>query len=133
MTRPTSYEERRESTRINTFGFSMSIKWDSSRFQPRSMKFAFLKNGIFFFCKVTHCFHPGSNLGPSACKADVITTTLWKLTNNGCIIRTYQLIALSSDEFQVFQNDENIDWLFDLNIEDVRWLTVLQLIHERSG
>ena len=63
----------------------------------------------------------------------MITTTLWKLTNNGCIIRTYQLIALSSDEFQVFQNDENIDWLFDLNIEDVRWLTVLQLIHERSG
>ena len=25
------------------------------------------------------CFHPGSNWGPSACEADVITTTLWKL------------------------------------------------------
>jgi hypothetical protein len=27
-----------------------------------------------------------------------------------CIIITHQLIDSLSDEFQVFQNDENIDW-----------------------
>ena len=29
--------------------------------------------------KKKFCFQPGSNRRPSACKADVITTTLWKL------------------------------------------------------
>ena len=28
--------------------------------------------------KKKFCFQPGSNRRPSACKADVITTTLWK-------------------------------------------------------
>ena len=37
---------------------------------------------IVFLKETLPCFHSGSNWGPSACEADVITTTLWKLHSN---------------------------------------------------
>ena len=53
--------------------------WNTYSARIRVNRSDFMKKPRFQqgFSKISECIHPGSNRGPSACKADVITTTLW--------------------------------------------------------
>ena len=69
---------------------SMTLVISGSWFSKKS-----LKNGNFFrrnylFKNVKSCFHPGSNRGPFACEANVITTTLRKPLRERVFLRIKQ-------------------------------------------
>ena len=80
------------------------------------------------FCKKSLWFRPGSNWGPSACKADVITTTP---RNHHSIYLNYSCLYEKTNAFsEKNYNIITINWVFNIFIFYIHFICHLSELFE---